>query len=145
MQPINLVLICNYEICMLQIFKKVVFLQYISYTLYFSYLKEEIKTPQPFQFGVGAESRIHIMQCERPDFLDFCVFAKDETDFFPYSNLIQNIFGIFVFAKNLRSKCGSECETQILKMTSKIFKYFEYFRKIQKWVFFNLKTDVFWL
>jgi len=41
---------------MLQIFKKVVFLQYISYTLYFSYLKEEIKTPQPFQFGVGAES-----------------------------------------------------------------------------------------
>jgi len=49
------------------------------------------------------------------DFISrFSCFVKDETDLFSYLNLIQNKFGIFVFAKiSRRNKCGSKCETQI--------------------------------
>jgi len=49
-------------------------------------------------------------------FSGFLCFAKDETDYFTYSNLIRNLFGIFVFAKILQNKCGSKCETRICEI-----------------------------
>ena len=42
----------------------------------------------------------------------FSCFAKDETKFFSYSNLVRNLIDSFVFAKISLNKCGRKCETQ---------------------------------
>jgi len=69
----------------------------------------------------------------------FSWFLKDETNFFSYSNLIQNLIDSFVFAKFSRNTCGRKCKTRIHENDSKILEvrnhctkiieYFVYFRK----------------
>jgi len=75
-----------------------------------SFMAHEIKTSVCLMYG---QVQYKAMQ---KDFISrFSSYAKDETNFFSYSNLTWNKFVIFVFAKISRNKCGRKCETQIHK------------------------------
>jgi hypothetical protein len=45
----------------------------------------------------------------------FLCFAKDETDFFPYSNIHSKKYSGSVLAKVLQNKCGRKCETRSME------------------------------
>jgi len=65
-------------------------------------------------------------------FFVFLCFAKDETDFFPYSNLHSKINSGSVLAKVSRNRCGSKCGTQIHKNDSKILEVRNHCTKVFK-------------
>jgi len=60
-------------------------------------------------------------------FSEFLCFAKDETDFLPYSNIDSKKYSGSVLAKISRNKYGSKCETRIHKNGSKILEFTKIF------------------
>jgi len=78
-------------------------------------------------------------------FSGFLCFAKDETDYFPYSNLIQNLFGIPVFAKISRNKCGIIDLTRILiKYSIKFTEHIALLEKHMIWEFITPCSQNLW-
>jgi len=74
-------------------------------------LKNKISTTRNCRLSSFAD----LPQAMRKDFFSgFSIFAKDETVFFPYSNLTWNKFDIFVFAVISQNKYGTKYGTQIL-------------------------------
>ncbi len=53
----------------------------------------------------------------------FLCFAKDETDFLPYSNIDSKKYSGSVLAKISRNKYGNKCETRIHENGSKILEF----------------------
>ena len=59
------------------------------------------------------QTHTHTKAMRKDFFSGFSIFAKDETVFFSYSNLIRNKFDIFVFAEISRNKYGTKSGTRI--------------------------------